>query len=164
MMYMWYKMHNGLVAAGGQVEIDNEIVTAVRATLTARGGHIRKAELREAVEAALGRKLTETEAGLSLWAAREQFMEETSTEVVSLRGELSVASIEQSTRRRMKFAKTRVRQLEREGQRATTLARNVEATTEQRSTLHAIADKVRDVSMRCANDLRRRSKKLPDGL
>ena len=143
---------------------EKQIAEATFEALRSSGGDVPKETLVAAVERIVGRKLTKVEAGMSIWRAREQFMRQTGVEVMSGRGKLALATVEQSTQRRVRAARTHVRRLEREGTRALALMRSVAATSEQRAVLDGIAGKCREAAVHAAHEMRKRAKKMPEGL
>jgi hypothetical protein len=143
---------------------EKQITEATFTVLQSSGGAVPKSALVERVERIIGRKLTPVEAAMSVWRAREQYLSQTGVEVVSSRGALGLATVKQSTSRRVRAARTHVRRLEREGTRALALMRSVEATSEERAVLDGIAGKCREAAAHAAHEMRKRAKKMPEGL
>lgn len=134
----------------------NPIVMATRGVLgLAENGKIAKSSIVGIVEREIGRPMTPVERGLCLHEARRQYLRETKSEIVSKAGVLSVATIDQSIRRRARKNARALRTLTTNAEEAAHLAERSDLTDDQRLLIGRVLDKTRDMSLNVMTSIRR---------
>jgi len=138
-----------------------DLVTAVKAVLESGGVGVSKLDLVKAAQAALGRPLTQVEAGVSIWRARDEFIRTHGVEVRSVRGQLSAATVGQSIARRSRERSKAMRTLERSSERARRLAESDQISDSDRKALEAAAEKANSMLVSAAAEARKRKRRPP---
>lgn len=139
----------------------NEIVVATEEALAQKGGEVSKRLLVAEVEARLGRALKPVEAGLYVHEARKRFMRETKQEIASNGGKLSVATPEQSLKRRRSKNARAVRALRSNAEEMEILLSREDLTDEVRKSLQRLKDKTADTAIDLQSAERRKRRLLP---
>lgn len=137
----------------------SEIVAVAKVALAESGGEVSAAVLVAEVERRIGRQLREYERGLYLHQARREFMRETSHEIMSKAGTLSVASPEQSANRRRSKHERAITTLRTNTEELGILLSRSDLTEDVRRSLERVRDKTADtvLALQSAEQRRRRT-------